>query len=191
MDTREKILETAVRLFSSQGYSTTSLSQVAKEAEVSKALIFWHFENKETLFRMAVQRTLEPYFINVLDDIEGLSEPEQIRRLVEEYHQFVTKNLYSVRFLLGLVLREEKHPDDVVGHMTELQHLYRNLLADIVESGRQSGTFHEDVDPATEAGLIMSALHGIVVQEFLGPERPDGRALLDGLKVRLIDTLRR
>ena len=43
MDAREKILETAMRLFATQGYSTTSLAQVAKEARVSKALIFWHF----------------------------------------------------------------------------------------------------------------------------------------------------
>ncbi|HKA31048.1 MAG TPA: TetR family transcriptional regulator, partial [Candidatus Binatia bacterium] len=68
MEAREKIITTAVRLFSAQGYANTSLSQVAKEADVSKALIFWHFDNKETLFRTAVQRTLEPYFINVLDD---------------------------------------------------------------------------------------------------------------------------
>jgi AcrR family transcriptional regulator len=72
MDAREKIIETAMRLFSTQGYGNTSLSQVAKEAQVSKALIFWHFENKESLFRTAVQRTFEPYIINVVDDLEGL-----------------------------------------------------------------------------------------------------------------------
>ena len=139
MDAREKIIKTAVRLFSAQGYANTSLSQVAKEAEVSKALIFWHFENKETLFRTAVQRTLEPYFINVLDDLEGLSEVDQIKRLIDEYYAFVSKNVYSVKFFLSLILRDEKHPDDLVGHMDELQRVFRNLLADILESGRQKG----------------------------------------------------
>ena len=81
MDAREKIIETAMRLFSTQGYSTTSLSQVAKEAQVSKALIFWHFENKESLFRTAVQRTFEPYIINVVDDLEGLGEVEHRPRV--------------------------------------------------------------------------------------------------------------
>src|SRR5262249_42628057 len=124
MDAREKIIETAMRLFSTQGYSTTSLSQVAKEAQVSKALIFWHFENKENLYRTAVQRTLEPYFINVVDDLEGLGEVDQIKRLIDEYYAFVSKNIFSVRFFLGLILREEKHPDDLVGHMNELQRVY-------------------------------------------------------------------
>jgi AcrR family transcriptional regulator len=192
VDTREKILETATRLFSSQGYTNTSLSQVAKEAQVSKALIFWHFDNKEKLFRTALQRTLEPYFINVVDDLEGLSEIDQIRRLVDEYYAFVSRNIYSVKFFLSLILREEKHPDDVVGHMDELQRVYRNLLADIIDHGRQSGIFREDVKPELDAGLILTALHGILVQGFMGGESFEkADALLAHLKASLVDTLRR
>lgn len=192
MDAREKILETAKRLFSSQGYANTSLSQVAKEAEVSKALIFWHFENKETLFRTAVQRTLEPYFINVVDELEGLSEVDQIKRLIDEYYAFVSRNLYSVKFFLSLILRDEKHPDDLVGHMSELQRVYVNLMADIIESGRQKAVFRAGVTPQLDAGLLMSALHGILVQGFLRNEPPEHSAeLLAHLKTTLVDTLRR
>jgi TetR/AcrR family transcriptional regulator len=191
-ETREKILETAIRLFSTQGYATTSLSQVAKEAAVSKALIFWHFENKETLFRTVVQRALEPYFINVLDDLEGLAEPDQLVRLIEEYFDFVSENLASVRFLLGLVVREDQGaPEDVVGHMHELSGVYQKLLADVIESGRQGGTIREDVDAEVEAQLLMGALHGVVVQRFLGGPGTGGRPLLAHLCRRLIDTLRR
>jgi AcrR family transcriptional regulator len=192
MDARTKIIETATRLFSTQGYSNTSLSQVAKEASVSKALIFWHFENKENLFRTAVQRTLEPYFINVVDDLEGLDEAAQIKRLIDQYYSFVSQNMYSVKFLLSLILREDKHPDDVVGHMAELQRIYQKLMADILEGGRQSGVFHERVTPELDAGLIMSALHGILVQGFLGGQAPDsGGELLQHLKSHLVDSLRR
>jgi AcrR family transcriptional regulator len=192
MDAREKIIETAMRLFSTQGYSNTSLSQVAKEAQVSKALIFWHFENKESLFRTAVQRTFEPYIINVVDDLEGLSEVDQIKRLIDEYYDFVSKNIYSVRFFLGLVLREEKHPDDLVAHMTELQRMYRNLLADILDHGRQKGVLRASVRPELDAGLIISALHGLLVQGFLARDAPDRTPeLLEHMKTALVDTLRR
>jgi AcrR family transcriptional regulator len=192
MDAREKIIETAMRLFSAQGYANTSLSQVAKEAEVSKALIFWHFDNKEKLFRNAVQRTLEPYFINVVDDLEGLDEIDQIKRLIDEYYAFVSKNIYSVKFFLSLILREEKHPDDLVGHMNELQRVYVSLLADIIDSGRQKGGLKATTTPMLDAGLIMSALHGILVQGFLGGGEPEhSTAMLDHLKSTLVDTLRR
>jgi AcrR family transcriptional regulator len=192
MDAREKIVETAMRLFSTQGYANTSLSQVAKDAQVSKALIFWHFENKESLFRTAVQRTLEPYFINVVDDLEGLSELDQIKRLIDEYYAFVSKNTYSVKFFLGLILREEQHPDDLIGHMRELQRVYQNLLADIIEGGRQKQVFRADAQPEQDAGLIIAALHGLLVQGFLGQGTPErGLDQLAHLKTTLVDTLRR
>jgi AcrR family transcriptional regulator len=192
VDTRTKILETATRLFSAQGYGNTSLAQVAKEAQVSKALIFWHFENKETLFRTALQRTLEPYFINVVDELEGLSEIDQIKRLVDEYYAFVSENLYSVKFFLSLILREEKQPDDLVGHMNELQRVYRNLLADIIAGGQGRGVLRTSVPPALHAGLIMTALHGVLVQGFMGEPAAEGaEALLTHLKATLVDTLQR
>lgn len=192
MDAREKIIETAMRLFSTQGYGNTSLAQVAKEAQVSKALIFWHFENKESLFRTAVQRTFEPYIINVVDDLEGLAELDQIKRLIDEYYKFVSENIYSVKFFLGLMLREEKHPDDLVAHMTELQRMYRNLLADVIDSGRQKGALRANVRPELDADLIISALHGLLVQGFLGRATPERfPEQLEHLKASLVDTLRR
>ena len=194
VDTREKILETATRLFSTQGFTNTSLSQVAKEAQVSKALIFWHFENKETLFRTALQRTLEPYFINVAGDLEGLTEVDQIKRLIDEYYAFVSRNMYSVKFLMSLILREETHPDDVVGHMNELHRVYRNLLADILDSGRQKGVFKPAVNPRLDASIILTALHGLLVQGFMGGEAstdaPEAAAVLQHIKSVLVDALR-
>lgn len=190
MDTREKILETATRLFSTQGFANTSLSQVAKEAQVSKALIFWHFENKETLFRTALQRTLEPYFINVAGDLEGLSEVDQIKRLIDEYYAFVSRNMYSVKFLMSLILREETHPDDVVGHMNELHRVYRNLLADILDSGRQKGVFRQSITPRLDASLILTALHGLLVQGFMGGDAAnEAPAILQHIKSVLVDAL--
>ncbi|HUI24751.1 MAG TPA: helix-turn-helix domain-containing protein, partial [Candidatus Kryptonia bacterium] len=82
---REKILATASRLFAEQGYDSTSLSQVARAAQVSKALIFWHFDCKEKLYRNALRKTLEPYFIDV-DDLAGLAEQAQIARLIDQFY---------------------------------------------------------------------------------------------------------
>jgi AcrR family transcriptional regulator len=168
MDAREKILETATRLFSTQGYGSTSLSQVARDAKVSKALIFWHFENKEKLFQSALQRSLEPYFINVVDALEGLDELGQLHKLIDLFYEFVHDHMQSIRFVLSLILRDEKQPDDPVARIGELSRIYRNLMSDILESGRQKGVFRSDLVAALEASLIMSSLYGALVQAFLG-----------------------
>ena len=162
----DKILLTAARLFSERGYDKTSISQVAREARVSKALIFWHFENKETLFRAALRRTLEPYFINI-NDLEGLNEWAQVDRLIDLFYEFVHENAYSVRFFLTLILRGERNPDEVIGHVSELYRLFRSLLAAVIEKGRrESSRFRADVEPSLEASLILAALGGIVIGHF-------------------------
>jgi hypothetical protein len=90
------------------------------------------------------------------------------------------------------MLREEKHPDDLVAHMTELQRMYRNLLADVIDSGRQKGALRANVRPELDADLIISALHGLLVQGFLGRATPERfPEQLEHLKASLVDTLRR
>lgn len=191
MDARDKILDTATRLFSVQGYGSTSLSQVAKEARVSKALIFWHFENKERLFQSALQRSLEPYFVNVVGQLEGLDEAGQIHRLIDLFYEFGRDHMQSIRFVLSLILREEKQPDDPVARVGELFRIFRNLLNDILESGRQSGVFRPDVDPSAEASLIMSTLAGALVQRFIGSEfSGESEGVVSYLKGAMIERLR-
>lgn len=189
VEARQKILHVAARLFSSVGYANTSLSQVAKEAHVSKALIFWHFENKEQLFRAALQQSLEPYFINVVSDLDDLGEVDQIRKLIDLYYEFVSTHLYSVKLVLSLLLRDEKHPDDVVARIGELFRVYRSLLADIIESGRSKGVFRSEVKPTEDAALIMAALNGILVQGFLQEISLDAGSLVNYLKTSFVKRL--
>ena len=189
VDTRETILHTAVQLFATYGYANTSLSQVAKEAQVSKALIFWHFENKEQLFRAALQLTLEPYFINVVTDLQELDEVAQIRKLIDLYYEFVTNNVFSIKMVMSLLLREEQHPDDVVPRIGQLFAIYSNLLHEKLEGGRQKGLFRRDIKPAEEAGLIMATLNGILVQSFLRDANLDPQPLLAHLKTTFLDRL--
>jgi AcrR family transcriptional regulator len=189
LQTREKILVTASRLFSEQGYENTSLSQVARRAKVSKALIFWHFDSKEKLYRSALRKTLEPYFIDV-DNLEGLSEREQIERLIDLFYDFVHENVYSVRFFLNLTLRTEQQPDEVLGRVNELYRIFRDSLAAIIESGRHRGVFRADIDARRDAALIMAALGGILIQQFMTDGASyEPKDLIEHLKTTLFQRL--
>jgi AcrR family transcriptional regulator len=185
--TRERILSTAARLFSAGGYEHTPLSHVAREAQVSKALILWHFDSKEKLFRAALGRTLEPYFIDV-EELEGLDEPAQIERLIDLFYEFVRDNVYSVRFLLTLMIRDEHKPDDIAARVNDLYRIFRSLLGDIIEAGRQSGRFRSDVRPPLDAALILAALDGILIEHFMNDER-DPADLLAYLKQTFVRRL--
>ena len=188
LQTRDRILATAARLFSEGGYEHTALSQVAREAQVSKALILWHFDSKEKLFRAALGRTLEPYFIDV-DELEGLDEAAQIERLIDLFYEFVRDNVYSVRFLLTLMIGGERRPDDdITARVNDLYRIFRSLLGDIIASGAQSGRFRGDVNPRLDAALILAALDGILIEHFMNDERNPSE-LLAYLKQTLVRRL--
>jgi AcrR family transcriptional regulator len=190
MDARSKILETATRLFGTHGYDSTSLSLVAKDASVSKALIFWHFENKESLYEAVLARTIEPYQIEP-ERIAGQSVPDQVEHLIDLYFEFVTENVHSVRFFLSLFLRDDKRPDDFFARVLDLYRHYRELLAGALRAGQEAGTLTQDMDVEAHSALILSSLNGILVQALTGekdvasPER-----LVQELKSSLVDRLR-
>ena len=60
IETRDRILDAAERLFSKRGYATTSLRSIMAEAGVNVAAIHYHFHSKESLLEAILLRRLDP-----------------------------------------------------------------------------------------------------------------------------------
>ena len=58
--TKERILDTAERLFAQQGYAATSLRSIIAEAGVNLATVHYHFHSKEALLEAVVLRRSVP-----------------------------------------------------------------------------------------------------------------------------------
>ncbi len=56
--TKQKILQVAERLFSKQGFQGTSVAELAQEAGVNKALIYYYFKNKDDIIRSLFEQIL-------------------------------------------------------------------------------------------------------------------------------------
>lgn len=59
--TKQEILETALELFSVQGYEATSISQIADAVGIRKASLYSHFASKQEILDVLVQEGLEQY----------------------------------------------------------------------------------------------------------------------------------
>ena len=53
-DRKAELLRHAEYLFAKRGYENTRMVDIADAAGVAKGLVYWYFENKETLFREIV-----------------------------------------------------------------------------------------------------------------------------------------
>ena len=63
-ETRNRILDTAVEVFSHLGVARTSLNDIAREAGVTRGAIYWHFANKVDLFNAMIERLTCPLMFN-------------------------------------------------------------------------------------------------------------------------------
>lgn len=59
-DTRDRLLNTAQRLFAEQGFTATSLRQITQEAEANVASVNYHFGSKEEMLSELIRRRVEP-----------------------------------------------------------------------------------------------------------------------------------
>lgn len=75
-NSKDRILEAALKLFSEQGFNGTSVKEIANEADVSKALIYYNFESKEAIL-LEMLKSFKEEFIQVFkriyekDDYDG------------------------------------------------------------------------------------------------------------------------
>jgi AcrR family transcriptional regulator len=70
---RQAILDTAFRLFRTQGFDKTSVSEITAEVGGSKATIYSHFPSKEELFVECMMAAAENYLVWTLKQLDASS----------------------------------------------------------------------------------------------------------------------
>ena len=83
--TQERILAAATELFLEKGYEQTTVAEVAERGGVSRATVFWHFNDKASLFRQAFNRLVEPLRQSLDRTFEELEPEKQLRQQVATY----------------------------------------------------------------------------------------------------------
>ena len=74
---RKQILVAATLLFTEQGYSSTSMDLIAKNAGVSKQTVYSHFGSKDELFAASIKQKCDSYQMTE-SSLDTASEPAEI-----------------------------------------------------------------------------------------------------------------
>jgi len=97
-DTRDRILEAAVRLFSERGYESTSVRQITQAVDLTESAFYRHFGEKEDLLAEIVALT-ERMVSQPLPSVEEGSSggPSVFRRLFETPADAFGENPYALQ----------------------------------------------------------------------------------------------
>ncbi|UOQ94145.1 forespore capture DNA-binding protein RefZ [Halobacillus shinanisalinarum] len=120
--TRQKVLDVACQLFYSQGFSGTSVRDIANRAKVNVSLIHYYFKSKQGLFESLAIHYFEPYLemieqevnTNLEQNLESLVK--RILHYKQEHYQLsclvnreLTLNTVFAREMLVTYLAKENH----------------------------------------------------------------------------------
>lgn len=72
---RGQIVRAAVKLFSEDGYYTTTIQQIAKQAGISTGLIYQYFRDKDDILFLSLKMVLDTYEHEIPTQIKGLTDP--------------------------------------------------------------------------------------------------------------------
>lgn len=72
---RGQIVRAAVKLFSEEGYYTTTIQQIAKEAGVSTGLIYQYFRDKDDVLFLTLKLVMETFEREIPPRLEGIEHP--------------------------------------------------------------------------------------------------------------------
>ena len=90
--TREKIIESAFESFFELGYAETSLSLIAENAGMTRGAIYWHFKDKNELYREVVKIAAEK--ADVVKFAYSLSEDLSYKERMLSLFLFSQNNRY-------------------------------------------------------------------------------------------------
>ncbi|KQB35656.1 TetR/AcrR family transcriptional regulator [Acidiplasma aeolicum] len=104
-ETRKRIIESAVSIFSKYGYSGASMEKITEKAGISKGLIFWYFKKKEDLIIEVAKMSLP---LDVIDDAlmkySGIELLEDIgRNYFKKYASSDMRNLFLFTLSSGSI----------------------------------------------------------------------------------------
>ncbi|HAT2417058.1 TPA: TetR family transcriptional regulator [Aeromonas hydrophila] len=183
--TRCHIMSTALDLFCSHGLAKTSLTDIARAAELTRGAIYWHFKNKEELFVSLWEELCQP-LSHQLDACVSELEPDPLGKLrtflkgviikisTEPAHQQMFTIMFNLESLEGEAISLREHM------RSQSSNFFRDQETTLGNAVRL-GQLPQGLDLQRAATLLHCTLDGYIINWLHFPERIDLRQEADFL----------
>jgi TetR/AcrR family fatty acid metabolism transcriptional regulator len=169
---KDEIAAAAVQVFAENGFSQTSVQQVADAADVSKGSIYLYYDSKIGILDRVFQNfrsALHDAFDRTLNRSE---DPlEKFDTLLTELVEIVRLNRSTIKVLFDFWSHSLHTPDqDTIDYETFYRQLEEKLV-DLLEEGAQAGVIRSDWDEELPS-MMIGLFEGQIVQWLVNPDSP-------------------
>lgn len=166
-ETRSRIFEAAIKLFSNRGYNKASVDDICTEAGVSKGAFYHHFESKQALFLALLDNWLQT-IDNAIEASQDKTAPETFQQITEAFpYIFETANDRLPMFLEFWLQasRDKKIWEATIAPYRR----YHKYFTSLIKKGVEEGSFAE-VDPELASRMIVATAMGLLLQSLFDPK---------------------
>jgi len=130
---RDKIIGAAIRVFSKEGYYRASMDVIAREADVAKGTLYYHFPTKLELFKSLVTEGMTMITDKIKNELNENTPVEiQLKKAIE-----ANIDLYLEYGELAKIFFNELSSGidaDALAEIDDLKNEYISFIADILKS---------------------------------------------------------
>lgn len=131
---RHKIIEASLKLFSELGYKNTSISAITKEAGVSKGLFYNYFESKEAVIEAVLAHLVSMGDAMMQESHNQLTPKEQLSSLLTQTFDFLEHQIQLNRLIIPLALDKDNfqyineiYHKKIAQYLTQMQEIFAAL----------------------------------------------------------------
>lgn len=117
-NSKEKILNTAIKLFAQKGYDGTSIREICKSANINICMISYYFGGKQELYQEIITNLIKSQnaylesFLDIDEDFSNKSKKELIEKLqivLEKFIDYFYSNISND--LIAFLVKEQQKSD--------------------------------------------------------------------------------
>jgi AcrR family transcriptional regulator len=169
-ETRGRITEAAIKLFSERGFDASSVDDICAEAGVSKGAFYHHFESKQALFLALLDgwlRTIDSAIEASLDR----TAPETFLAMTEAFPYIFQTAGRGLPMFLEFWLQASR--DEKIWQASIAPYRrYHKYFTSLIEKGVQEGSF-TTLNSEIASRMIVSMAMGLLLQSLLDPNGAD------------------
>ena len=161
-NSKEQILEAAMKVFVKKGYSQTRMEDIAEVSGLSKGAIYHHYDSKKSLFLALIDYWEEYFFFKVFfnKDVKSKKAEDLLRDMATD----IIETFKSSKYILLAELEFwslANHDEDVRAKTEALYMKLMKLIRSIISKGIKENDFKQlNVDVA--ALSVMTSLQGVI-----------------------------
>ena len=190
-DTRERILEAALELFSRNGYAGTNIRELAASLGLGKSSVYRHFSSKEEIWNTLLNRMIEYYAMRFGPPDRLLAVPDSPDELVAMTMRMADltihdKKIIKTRKMLTIEQFRDERASSLATEYFILGH--RELFTRIFTGMMEKGLLRRD-DPAMLAFAYTAPIAALIHLCDREPERiPEATAQIEAFSRHFIAT---